>query len=106
MKQYGMNKATEITKKQVGVIYGKAKTGALKVEKWFISELYDLADFYGMDTNRSAEMAETEAKTILEAVFENDLATAQKRIDRIAEMWYSRFSRKKQETCNRAEFVA
>lgn len=57
MKQYGLMKATEFTKKQVNVIFAKAKHGELKVEKWFISELYTLADYYNYDDNRSANAA-------------------------------------------------
>lgn len=33
MRNYGANKATEFTKKQIGVIYRMAKNGELKVEK-------------------------------------------------------------------------
>ena len=42
MKVYGTYFATEFTKKQINVIYGKAKNGELKVEKWFIRDLYEL----------------------------------------------------------------
>lgn len=34
MKNYGAMKATEFTRKQIGVIYSKAKKGELKIEKW------------------------------------------------------------------------
>lgn len=106
MKQYGFYKATDITKKQISVIYGKAKSGALKVEKWFMSDLYNLADYYGHDYNRSVESDEFEVKTILEAVFENDLEKAQKLIDKTADKWYSLYSKKNQAKCDRAVFVA
>ena len=46
MKNYGANKATEFSKKQISVIYGMAKRVELKVEKWVMSDLYDLADYY------------------------------------------------------------
>lgn len=55
MRRYGMNQATEFSKKQISVIYGKAKAGQLKIEKWLISRFYDLADFYGIDWNRGIE---------------------------------------------------
>ncbi len=36
MIQYGANKATEFSKKQIGVIFGMAKRGELKVEKFIM----------------------------------------------------------------------
>ena len=38
MKQYGANKATEFTKKQIGVIFANAKSGNLKIENWVIKD--------------------------------------------------------------------
>ena len=106
MKQYGMKKATEFTSKQVGVIFARAKSGALKVEKWFMSELYTLADFFGFDDNRNVEMQEREVKDILAAVFAGDLATAQELIDRTATAWFNDYGRKTQAKCDRTVFVA
>lgn len=106
MKQYGAMKATEFTKKQINVIYGKAKSGALKVEKWFITELYNLADYYGFDDNRSVEADEREVKLILEAVFANDNVKAQKLIEKTADRWFNSYSRKNQAKCDRNAFVA
>lgn len=70
MRNYGANKTTEFTKKQIGVIYRMAKNGELKVEKWVISDFYDLADYYGYDDNRNVEASEKKIKKILDAVFE------------------------------------
>ncbi len=81
MKRYGMNKATEFTAKQISVIYGKAKRGELKVEKWYMKNLYDLADYYGYDYNGSVEFAERYVLNILDKVFNGDLVEAQKLID-------------------------
>ena len=45
MKRYGLNKATEFTRKQVNIIYRNAKQGNLKVEKWMMNRMYDLSDY-------------------------------------------------------------
>lgn len=106
MKQYGAFFASEITKKQVNVIFAKAKRGELKVEKWFLQDLYNLADYYGYDSNRSAAEQESEVKKILDAVFANDLVTAQTIIDETESKWYSLYSKKNQAKCDRTAFVA
>lgn len=80
MKQYGAMKATEFTKKQISVVYAKAKKGELKVEKWIMSEMYDLADFYNYD-NGSVEFSERIILCILRAVFAGDNEAAQANID-------------------------
>lgn len=106
MKQYGSCKATEFTKKQINVVYGKAKSGDLKVEKWFINELYNLADYYGYDDNRTVECDERVVKEILKAVFENDNEKAQTLINETADDWYESYGRKTQAKCDRTVFVA
>ena len=106
MKLYGAFKATEFTKKQINVVFAKAKSGDLKIEKWFMGELYSLADYYGYDDNRSVESSEREVKEILEAVFSNDLTKAQELICKIADSWYSLYGRKTQAKCDRTLFVA
>lgn len=77
MKEYGAFKATEFTKKQIGMLYKMAKNGELKIEKWVIADLYDLADYYNYDYNRSVERAETDILKILKAVFSNEIEKAQ-----------------------------
>lgn len=101
MKRYGANKATEFTKKQINVIYSKAKNGELKVEKWVISEFYDLAEYYNYDFNCEVERAETDILKILDAVFLNDLTNAQNLIDEYTENSFRKMSRKNQSKCNR-----
>lgn len=49
MKQYGAMKATEFSRKQIGVIFAKAKAGELKVEKFVMSDFYTMADYYDYD---------------------------------------------------------
>lgn len=105
MKQYGFNQATEFSKKQIGVIYRAAKSGDLKVEKWFMSRMYDLADFYGMDSNGSIAKEEQGIKRILEAVFAGNLAEAQERIENEQQHTFSLFTEKAQKSMSR-ELVA
>lgn len=106
MKQYGYMRATEFTKKQIGVIFAKAKNGELKVEEWFMHKLYSLADYYGYDSNRSVEDQEREVKWILEAVFANNNEEAQDLINKTADIWFNSFSFKKQKKCDRTAFVS
>lgn len=96
MKQYGAHKATEFSKKQINVIFAKAKKGDLKVEKWYMSELYNLADYYGYDDSKSVEFDEAWVLRILEAVFSGDNEEAQKLIDSTTENWFNRYSLKAQ----------
>ena len=105
MKNYGANKATEFSKKQIIVIYGMAKRGELNVEKWVISDLYDLADYYGYYDNGTVEYAEREVKSILESVFAGDVESAQTKIDAYTEKHFNLLSIKYQKKANR-DFVA
>lgn len=105
MRQDGFYKSTEFTKKQISVIYGKAKSGALKVEKWFIAHIYDLADYSGYDDNGNVAQSEREVKTILNAVFENDLEKAQELINKTADDWYERAGKKTNAKRDRNAFV-
>lgn len=106
MRQYGAFRATSITKKQINVIYGKAKRGELKVEKWFIESLYDLADYYGYDYNRSVEERETFTRMILNAIFANETERAQELINLETDRVYSLKGQKNKEKCDRNVFVA
>lgn len=101
MKRYGYMKATEFTKKQIGVIYRLAKTGELKVEKWVISEFYVLADYYGYDYNGSVESCETSILKILDAVFAKDLAETQERINEYTEKQFDLMGRKAREKADK-----
>lgn len=102
MKAYGANKATEFTKKQISVIYGMAKRAELKVEKWVVSEMYDLADYYGFDDNHSVEKAEQDIINILNAVFENDIVKAQELVDEYTEKNWNLMGKKAQSRANRS----
>ena len=87
--------------KQIGVIYRMAKNGELQVEQWVMSELYDLADYYGFDDNGSVEASERDIKEILEKVFAGKIAEAQELIDKYTEYNYSLFGKKRQQKLNR-----
>lgn len=102
MKQYGFNKATEISKKQIGVIYAAAKRGDLQVERWYMARLYDLADFYGMDENGSVAKEEQDVKAILDTVFAKNWEAAQQMIAETTEQVYSLLSNKNKKKANRA----
>lgn len=102
MKQYGANKATEFSKKQINVVYGAAKRGELEVEKWVISEMYDLADYYGYDDNGSVANAEAKIINILDAVFAKDLSKAQELIDEYTASEWELMGKKAQAKANRS----
>lgn len=105
MKQYGARYATEFTKKQIGVIYRMAKAGELNVEQWIMSNLYDLADYFGYDDNRNVADSERKVLQILEAVFSGKISDAQDLIDAYTADKFARTSAKRQKTLNR-EMVA
>ena len=102
MKTYGNGmKATEFSKKQINVIYSKAKVGELKVEKWIINDLYNMADYYGHDDNRSVERAEADIIALIDKVFAGNLEEAQQLIDLYTEDSFNRLGIKAQKKANR-----
>ena len=101
MKQYGANFSTEFTKKQINVVYGKAKSGVLNVEKWFIEKLYNAADFYGYDDNRSMAAFEVKVKAILDLLFSGNMEECQKAIDEATESEYNTYSERYRAKFNR-----
>ena len=102
MKRYGANKATEFTRKQINVIFAKAKSGEIKIEKWVIADFYSMADYYGYDDNGNAEESEHDILEIIEAVFANDIEKALKLIDNYTTKWFERMGRKAQVKANRS----
>ena len=106
MKIYGNGmKATEFSRKQVGVIFGKAKSGQLNVERWMMSEMYDLADYYGYDDNRSIESEESQVLSILDSVFSGQIGEAQEKIDRFQDQVWALMSNKARKTIDRTVIV-
>lgn len=102
MRRYGACKTTEFTRKQIGALYRKAKDGELKIEKWVMSELYDLADYCGYDDNRSIEECEQQIKQILDFVFSEDMENAQEVIDNYTEQQYGLMGRIRREQVDRS----
>ena len=102
MRTYGMNKTTDFTKKQIGVIFAKAKRGELKVERWAMAEMYDLADYYGKDFNGMVELEERRVLLILKAVFDGDLETAQEWVDSFTESVWNSLTEKRQAASDRS----
>lgn len=101
MKLYGANRTTEFTKKQINVVFSKAKKGELKIEKWYMHRLYDLADYYGYDSNRSVEYEEGFILKILENVFNNENEKAQELINNQTECVFNNLSNKNKEKADR-----
>ncbi len=100
MKVYANGKkASEISKADLAPIYKAAKSGELKVEKWFMSELYNLADYYGYDDNRSMEWSESQVRRMLA---EEDRQAA---INELTEKWFRELSNKNKKAADRS-FVA
>lgn len=102
MKQYGASFATEFTKKQINVVFAKAKNGELKIEKWYLQNLYNLAEYYGYDDSRSVAAEEQAIKTMLEKMFNGEIEDAQKIIDFETESLWKRLSIKRQKASDRS----
>ena len=92
MKVYGGKKTTEFTRKQIGCIYAAAKRGELKVEKWAMNELYNLADYYGYDDNHSVANVEGYILRALAAFFNKDLTGCQLCINDFTEASFNSFT--------------
>lgn len=101
MKSYGAMKATEFTKKQINVIFKMAKNGELKVQKFVINDMYNLADFYGYDDNKNAERSEAKIVKVLDNVFDGNFAKAQELIDDYTEWLFGNLSVKYQNNADR-----
>lgn len=102
MKSYGYKKATEFSKKQINVVFGKAKAGELRVEKWVMKRLYELADYYGYDYNSSIEREERSILHMLNALFSGDLKEAQEEIDWYTKSVYSDYTEKYRQSFDRS----
>ena len=102
MKNYGVNKATEFTRKQISVLYYKAKNQELKIEKWIMSDFYEMADYYGFDDNNTVADSERRILAILDAVFAKDLEKAQELINDYTEYTWNGLSNKSKKSANRS----
>lgn len=102
MKRYGFNKATEFTRKQINVIFAKAKAGEIKIEKWVIADFYNIADYYGYDDNGNVEESERDILDIIKNIFAGNIEKAQELINNYTEKWFARMSRKSQAKADRS----
>lgn len=99
MKVYGNGmKATEFNKRDLAPIYRMAKEGTLKVEKWFMNDLYNMAEYYNFDNNGNAERYE---RKVLDLLKIEDIAELQDAINEMTESEYSLLGIKAQQKANR-----
>lgn len=101
MKRYGLNKATEFTRKQINLVYRNVKQGNLKVEKWMMNRMYDLSDYYGTDDDNSVQKFEQRVKHILSLVLEEDFENAQTQINNLTEWVFESFTPWRQKIIDR-----
>ena len=74
-----------ITRKQANVIFACAKAGKIKLERWQMSSIYNLADKADdciVDWNGSTRKDRETVRDILDNIFAGDFEKAQARIDK------------------------
>ena len=74
-----------ITRKQANVIFACAKSGKIKLERWQMSSIYNLADKgddYIVDWNGNTRKEVEIVREILDCVFAGDYQKAQERINK------------------------
>lgn len=74
-----------ITRKQIDVIFSKAKTGELNVEKWMMKTLYQVTE-----TGSLPYTTYVEIKHILDDIFSGNISNAQRLIDEMTEEEYKK----------------
>lgn len=74
-----------ITRKQIDVIFSKAKAGELNVEKWMINSLYRMTEMGSLPYTTYVEI-----KHILDDVFSGNISNAQRLIDEMTEEEYKK----------------
>ena len=92
MKTSDTTNSTKITRKQINVIYAKAKSGDLKIERWLMNELYDLPEWPDYDMDKTTIRFKENVLKILDAVFANDLEKAQELINETADSRYTKLA--------------
>lgn len=93
---------SSITRKQVNVLFAKAKAGELKIERFAISAMYDLADGYFWEAGESMKEDEKNVKAAVNNVFNGKMSAAQDRINKYTAEIFGRCTEKKQAELNRA----
>lgn len=89
----GMFKS-DFKRSQAAYIYKLAKDDKLQIERWLMSEIYDLTSYYGYDDNRSVERFENKVKFIYSFLEEKDFEGAQEIIDELTEDEYKLMGKK------------
>ena len=75
----------KITRKQIDVIFSKAKAGELNVEKWMMNTLYGLSNMKDLPYTTYVEI-----KHILDDIFSGNISNAQRLIDEMTEEEYKK----------------
>ncbi len=74
-----------ITRKQIDVIFSKAKAGELNVEKWMMNSLYRMTEMGSLPYTTYVEI-----KHMLDDVFSGNISNAQRLIDEMTEEEYKK----------------
>lgn len=74
-----------ITRKQIDVIFSKAKAGELNVEKWMMKTLYQVTEIGSLPYTTYVEI-----KHILDDIFSGNISNAQRLIDEMTEEEYKK----------------
>lgn len=91
MRRFGRNVQSEITKKQINVIYGANKRGDVQVEPFAMKWMYGFAGYTTEAHSDSSAMCEVimreegQIRDIVEAIFNNDFGKAQEIINIVTE---------------------
>ena len=75
----------KITRKQIDVIFSKAKAGELNVEKWMMKTLYQVTEIGSLPYTTYVEI-----KHILDDIFSGNISNAQRLIDEMTEEEYKK----------------
>lgn len=74
-----------ITRKQIDIIFSKAKAGELNVEKWMMNSLYRMTEMGSLPYTTYVEI-----KHMLDDVFSGNISNAQRLIDEMTEEEYKK----------------
>ena len=74
-----------ITRKQIDVIFSKAKAGELNVEKWMMNSLYRMTEMGSLPYTTYVEI-----KHMPDDVFSGNISNAQRLIDEMTEEEYKK----------------